>query len=318
MGIVVSLHRVIDAAGLATGRHLNDFIEISGAKLEKTIQDLIKLDAEFISLNTLNGYLEDNTISKKLAVHLSFDDGYLDNFTLAYPILKKYNIPFSVFIASELIDEEEPFLWWYMIEAIINHKLPVNFDKYLFAITAGDYETQSGQAIFAKFRAFVIENIDKDKHYFVETIGNYAARLPSFPLPKMMSWKDINTMLSSGLCELGVHTVSHARFRNITDEQKKYEILHCRERIELNTQIQSPYFAFPYGSREDIGDTTGLRNLLNECGIELSFTTESGELNEETDRLFIPRIFLNEATNMYTLKSRLNGYYQRSNNKIKQ
>ena len=311
LGIVVSLHRVIAASELATGRHLNDFIEISDAKLEKTIQDLQELDVEFISLKTLNSYLDEKTISKKLVVHLSFDDGYLDNFTRAYPILSKYKIPFSVFVASELIDEKEPFLWWYMIEAIINHRLPVSFDKYLFSITAADYNKEPGKNIFAKFRTFIIENLDKDKRYFEETIGHYVTQLPVFALPKMMSWTDINSMVSSGLCELGVHTVSHARFKSITSDQRRYEIIQCRERIELNTQILSRYFAFPYGSSEDIGDTDGLSELLKECGIKLSFTTESGELNEETDKLFIPRVFLNEATNMYTLKSRLNGYYQR-------
>ena len=307
----MSLHSVIPAGACETGRHLNDFIEISDAKFEKTIQDLIKLDAEFISLKTLNTYLDTDRISEKLVVHISFDDGYLDNFTIAYPILNKYNIPFSVFIASELIDKEKPFLWWYMIEGIINYKLPVRFDKYDFFITAGEYETNSGEHIFAKFRAFIIEYLDKDKNYFEEKISGYLLQMPGFPLPKMMRWNDINSMLASGLCELGVHTVSHARFKNINNEERVNEILQCRERIELNTQVLSKYFAFPYGSKDDIGDTTGLKEVLALCGMELSFTTISGELNKDTDKLFIPRIFLNNTTSIYTLKSRLNGYYQR-------
>lgn len=318
MGIVVSLHSVIPARELAIGSHLNNFIEISDAKLEKIIQDLIRLDVEFISLKQLSTYLEKGKTLKKLVVHLSFDDGYLDNFTLAYPILKKYDIPFSVFIASDLIDNEKPFMWWYMIEAIINFKLPVSFDKYLFSITAEEYIRETGSNIFAKFRAFIIEHLDKDKTYFEEKISGYFLQMPAVPLPKMMRWNEINDMLLSGLCEIGVHTVTHPRFKNISNEKRIYEILHCRERIALNTQVLSNYFAFPYGSKEDIGDTAGLQEMFSSCGMELCLTTIPGELNRDTEKLFVPRIFLNETTNMYTLKSRLNGYYQRRNIKITQ
>ena len=51
-------------------------------------------------------------------VLLTFDDGYKDNYDLAYPILKKYNIPFAVFLTTSF-PEKEAILWWYIIEDLI-------------------------------------------------------------------------------------------------------------------------------------------------------------------------------------------------------
>jgi len=128
----------------------------------------------------------------------------------------------------------------------------------------------------------------------------------------MLGWKQINEMVSSGLCELGVHTKDHSRFANLTTSERLSQIKHCKKEIFMNTGVDATYFAYPYGSKADIGSTDDLEEIMIECGIELAFTTIPGELNNLSSKLLMPRVFLNDNANPYTLKTRLNGSYQRS------
>jgi hypothetical protein len=57
--------------------------------------ELIKLD---------KSVLERQSSDRPYRVILTFDDGYADNFDIAYPILKKYDVPAVFFVASGMLD----------------------------------------------------------------------------------------------------------------------------------------------------------------------------------------------------------------------
>jgi peptidoglycan/xylan/chitin deacetylase (PgdA/CDA1 family) len=127
-----------------------------------------------------------------------------------------------------------------------------------------------------------------------------------------MNWQQLNIMLQSGLCEVGIHTKSHARFTNLSAVKKLQEIVDCKKEIEIRTGAVAHYFAYPYGANIDIGDTTTLNVLMQTVNVKLAFTTIAGELNYNAEAYLLPRIFLNNNCTSYTLRSRLSGAYQRS------
>jgi Polysaccharide deacetylase len=45
---------------------------------------------------------------------VTFDDGWLDNLTIALPILEKHNVPATIFVASSVLDAAED-IWWHDI-----------------------------------------------------------------------------------------------------------------------------------------------------------------------------------------------------------
>ena len=59
-----------------------------------------------ISLDKLVWYLENNNFPPKTIV-LTFDDGYEDNFTNAFPVLKKCNFPAAIFLETDILDNEK-------------------------------------------------------------------------------------------------------------------------------------------------------------------------------------------------------------------
>ena len=51
-------------------------------------------------------------------IAFTIDDGYLDNYTHAYPVFKRHNVPFTIFVATDFIDRKA-ILWWDTIENLI-------------------------------------------------------------------------------------------------------------------------------------------------------------------------------------------------------
>ena len=70
-----------------------------------SIDDIPSLNTKHFSLNT------------KRFVCLTFDDGYSDNYTLAYPLLKRLGVPFTVYVTTGFIDNQRP-RWWYPNEQL--------------------------------------------------------------------------------------------------------------------------------------------------------------------------------------------------------
>lgn len=77
------------------------FFTVKPADFERQMSYLYRQDFNVVSLTTLEQYLEQGSIPAKTIV-LTFDDGYEDNFSVAWPILRKYNFPATIFLATDL------------------------------------------------------------------------------------------------------------------------------------------------------------------------------------------------------------------------
>jgi peptidoglycan/xylan/chitin deacetylase (PgdA/CDA1 family) len=98
----------------------NENMKVSPEFLDEFIRQQQKF-YQFISMDELCLIKEGKLKLKKKFVVMTLDDGYLDNFELALPVFKKYNVPFIIFIASGLVDGNA-LLWWYNLEELILKK----------------------------------------------------------------------------------------------------------------------------------------------------------------------------------------------------
>ena len=104
------LHRVVEQrSDLPKQREL----EVTPDWLEQKILEYKSKGYSFISINNLTTLnTQHSTLNTKKWVCLTFDDGYRDNYTLAYPLLKRLGIPFTVYVTTGFIDNRLP-MWWY-------------------------------------------------------------------------------------------------------------------------------------------------------------------------------------------------------------
>ena len=109
VGEIWMLHRIVkQRSNIPEQREL----EVTVDWLEQKILEYKSKGYNFVSLDELSSILNSHRW-----VCLTFDDGYQDNYTLAYPMLKRLNVPFTVYVTTGFIDNKLP-MWWYKGEQL--------------------------------------------------------------------------------------------------------------------------------------------------------------------------------------------------------
>lgn len=104
IGEVWQLHRVRQEITNVDNLKL---YEITPERLKYLIDLYLKNGYEFISMDDVYEYVSKRNKCKKKFVAITIDDGYEDNYFVAYPIFKKYNIPFCIYVTQSYITGEK-------------------------------------------------------------------------------------------------------------------------------------------------------------------------------------------------------------------
>ena len=100
----------------------NDYpsTNISKELFEEHIKYLVEKDIEVLPLTKLSMYLKKKINLPKKTVFITFDDAYKSFFQNGFPILKKYKLPFSIFVSSHYVSkaEESDFMSWSMLKEV--------------------------------------------------------------------------------------------------------------------------------------------------------------------------------------------------------
>ena len=224
---------------------------------------------------------------------ITCDDGWRDNFTNAFPILEKYGVPATIFLATGLVNTNKTF-WPEEICYYLERKIA---DKIAFDIAPSSYIRFSKE--ISRYHqctreTFFDRSIEILKRYSPsdrdEILSRFRIMHKSYPATRqMMNWDEAREMLSSGLVRFGAHTVNHEILNQITLEKAHYEISKSRMDIEHNLGCKVGIFAYPNGNC-----TEELQNYLTESGFIAAVTTRKRFLTCGMPLMEIPRIPIHE------------------------
>lgn len=265
----------------------------------------LKKKYNFISLKhyseVLNGQRDDLPDNPMI---ITIDDGYLDNYTVAYPILKKHSIPATIFLTTDFITHKS-WLWSNRLEYILkNSKLkefdfPLGGDTIQFWVDDFKNWHRTQLAIFDYCRT--ISNVEKAK------VLNDLAKHLKVDVPEQvvadfepLTWTQIKEMRGHEI-DFESHTCSHPILTNVTSERLKSEIMDSKREIENNTQIQVSSFCYPNGQSEDINEN--VIKVLEQSGYNCAVTTING-YNKigNTNRFLLNRTSVHSQMNKGLLK----------------
>ncbi len=220
---------------------------------------------------------------KKDCVIISFDDGYRDFYIYAFPILKKYKAPATVFLATGYTGTKN-LIWYDKLAWILF--CAGGFDSHLsdsmaheiknpvlnFFKARGTEKTESLNRIVS-----YLKNIRQDLRQKIIKDLETACKPKSIAKVKkrlMLSWDEVIFMAQNNI-NFGSHTVSHPVLSLISENDAKREITESKKIIEEKTQKPVMLFAYPYGKKEDYSNRT--IRILKDAGFKYACTTIKGD-----------------------------------------
>lgn len=288
IGVVYMLHHITkkNPKGIPT----NEDLKISPHFLESLIIKYKKQGFIFISLDELNEIIRFNKNPKHPFIVFTIDDGYLDNYTEALPIFERNNVPFSIFVATDFIDQKA-ILWWDILEDLI-------LKNDSICIGEKTYQCKSFQKkwdIYRIVRDIILSFNQKDLcEALKQSFSHYDIDWYEPIRRQAMSWEQIRILSQHPLCTIGGHTVSHTVLNQLNEEDFHHEIADCIMKLQTMTEKSIQHFAYPYGSTNEIGERE--YNLISKFGFKTVFLAYGGCITEKnkSNLTHLPRIYLQE------------------------
>ncbi len=251
---------------------------------EKQIR-FLKRYYKIVDLADLNQLEQLDRTSPSDLIVITFDDGYRNNYRYAAPILKKYNVPATIFLATDYIGNNR-LLWYdklsWILYKVVN--LPDSRRLMKFELSQeiiGEVERffaakSSGRVSILRFLVALLRAyLDREREEVIKRLAE-ACRVNTWPGDEdrpMLSWEEVREMSKYGI-SFGSHTASHPVLSDISVEEARREIVESKNIIE--EQIQKPVttFAYPYGKKEDYTDK--VTKILIDEEFEYACTTTVG------------------------------------------
>jgi peptidoglycan/xylan/chitin deacetylase (PgdA/CDA1 family) len=233
-----------------------------------------------LSLEELVHNIKNEHSLPRKGVVITFDDGYRDNYVYAYPILKKYNVPATIFLTTGHIGTGNLF-WWDKINYAIYHTTAdqINLPEL------GKYRTDS-RAARAHAMSSVVKKLkkfpDDRKQLLIGNLLDISGVQISSSLGKelILSWDEIRKMGKGGIV-FGSHSVTHAILSNMLPDEAKKQIRQSKEDIEENTGQEVFAFSYPNGDFN-----AQLVELVRESGFTCAVSVNPGKLISAKDDVF--------------------------------
>jgi peptidoglycan/xylan/chitin deacetylase (PgdA/CDA1 family) len=235
---------------------------------------------EILPLEKVTAIIRQKKTLPSKAVAITFDDGYKDNYIYAYPILKKSNIPATIFITTGNITTGEMF-WWDKVNYIIYH----SSRNQLQLEELDDYSTQSdlekNNASLAIVKRLAKLQGEQRQYLVKKLLKNHGGDI-STNLGKelLLSWDEVKEMSSNGI-DFGSHTVSHLVLPDSPEEQIRWEIVRSKKDIEEKIKKKVVGFSYPHGHFNN-----RIIKLIQESGYSCAVSVFPSKLVSSKDNIY--------------------------------
>lgn len=204
----------------------------------------------------------------KPVVCITIDDGYSDFYNIAYPILKRYGIPASFYVATGFVDGYCWF-WYDRLEWIVRHNVDNQVTSDGRTFSSEEWNGDKGKV----WGALVSDYLKKDGAVIESLLQDLASQV-GVQVPttapehyQAVTWDQLREMQESGI-EIGGHTVNHYSLGRLNFSDVVEEVRTCRNRLMEELGRAPKAFCYPNGQPADVPEHYS--KVLRDAGFESS------------------------------------------------
>jgi peptidoglycan/xylan/chitin deacetylase (PgdA/CDA1 family) len=273
VGSILTLHHVRPQR--ASRFQPNRLLEVSPAFFERLLRRLRRSRHDLISLDEMHQRMVSGNYKRRF-VCVTFDDGYRDNLRWAYPLLKKYEIPFALYIPTSFPDQLGE-LWWVALEAVIAKNSRIGLvvdgkDRFFECGSVREKRLLYGE-IYAWLRSMKSET--ELRRVVRDLATRHGVDMAEVCRDECMDWEELHQLAADPLCTIGAHTVNHMMLKKLdTDQAVRAEMDMSRSVIEAALGRRPQHLAYPVGDPTSAGPREF--RIAAELGFKTAVTTRPG------------------------------------------
>jgi len=298
--IILMYHRVVkdDDPGI---NYIQPGMYVTESSFELQMQ-FIHREYEVISFNDLLVASNKNGLHKnKNYCVVTFDDGWLDNYQNAFPVLKKYNIPATIFLVTSFVGKRDWF--WpdklglifqycnkhYLLAELLkftpNKRVEVDLLKQFVAILKEHINLDDATLIDKLIEAIKPHGVEPINELleFISNLFPEKIKLERITL----NWDEIDEMSKQGI-SFGSHTCNHKLLTMVPIAEVERELIDSMAILKKKVTKYTPVFCYPNGYYNEV-----IKEMVEKAGYTAAVTTKYGiEDRSLHDRYTLKRIGL--------------------------
>jgi len=209
------------------------------------------------------------------SILITFDDGYLDNYTVAFQILRSHNVPACFFLPTAFVGTGT-VPWWdgiaYIIKQSKNRVIRLQYPQPVTFDLEHEGVSQTIIQILELYKSPDMRDQERFLSGLEDACGTQRPQINSHR--RFLSWDEAREMQQAGM-SFGSHTHTHEILSKLLPEQQEEELRVSRETMEKQLARPVRVLAYPVGERNTFSQDTTMR-LLDRTGYTAAFSHYGG------------------------------------------
>lgn len=268
--VVLTYHRIGDPAASTAYRPVYS-ASVEGFRAEVAA---LKRSFRVLGQDEMVEAAESGLSVKEPCAAITFDDGYIDNYEQAFPVLRDLGVPATFFVVPGFVDGPRPY-WWDVVSDLVRRSdrdlLVLEYPTPATVDLRGDRDRAIAAVIGPCLEARPLDE-DRLREHLEERAG-VAVDDDRHGRGALMTWDQIRTMADAGM-GIGSHGMNHRRLADLDVPAQSAELVRSKRTIEERIGREVASLAYPYGSPDAVGDWT--RRLAREAGYRAAFAFRIG------------------------------------------
>lgn len=240
----------------------------------------LKKHYHIATLEDALGFLDAPQLCKSFMVMITFDDGYIDNYQIAFPILRQYGVSATFFVTTSYI-QTQPIPWWDSIAWCLN-KASEKYDFIQLSYPNNDFfritKNELPGTLHRLLRLVKEHNVSTSR-FLEELAVACQVKLPTRGHERLFfNWEEAREMVEAGM-SIGSHTDKHEILSKLSPKQQLSELITSREIIKNKLGVDIQALAYPVGSKSSFNK--GTLSAANFAGYHAAFSFYGG-FNKKT------------------------------------
>jgi len=265
--------------------------------------EFYKKNFTVITLTEALALITKNQILDKKYALITFDDGYIDNYTVAMPILIEHGLSALFHLPSDYV-ESTIIPWWDEIAYMVKHtkKTSLKFGQYS--------EISLTRFKINKTIRLVMNDVKHDPRDMIEKVEELRKKLAcelditKEALNLFVNWLQVKEMVDKGMF-IGSHTRSHRILSHLSIDEQIQEMQLSKEIIENKIGNKIVSIAYPVGNKNSFTKETcyAAKSLGYQCGF--SFINGRNNLTNIEDNFHLKRIGIDGNASIDNIKKKV-------------